>query len=93
MPELLLKNEVYEVAGAAMEVYYTLGAGFLEPIYQEALAIEFSRRGIPFEREKGLDIFYKGVKLDKTYTPDFVCFNQIVVELKALSRLSNIEVA
>ena len=48
-----------------MEVYYTLGAGFLEPTYQEALAIEFSKRGIPFEREKGLDIFYKGVKLDK----------------------------
>ena len=44
-----------------MEVYYTLGAGFLEPIYQEALAIEFSRRGIPFEREKGLDIFTKAL--------------------------------
>jgi GxxExxY protein len=56
MPELIFKEEAYEIAGAAMEVYYTLGRGFLEPVYQEALAVEFERRRIPFEREKRLDL-------------------------------------
>lgn len=82
MAELIYKEETYEIVGAAMDVYYTMGVGFLEPVYQEALAIEFSRRGIPFEREKKLDLFYKGTKLNKTYSPDFVCFENIVVELK-----------
>jgi GxxExxY protein len=93
MPELIFKEEAYEIAGAAMEVYYTLGRGFLEPLYQEALAVEFERRRIPFEREKRLDLFYKGIKLRKTYSPDFVCYGQIVVELKVIPRITNIEVS
>jgi len=93
MPELIFKEEAYEIAGAAMDVYYTLGRGFLEPVYQEALAVEFKRRGIPFDREKRLDLFYKGTKLQKTYSPDFVCYEKIVVELKVIPRITNIEFA
>jgi len=73
MPEIIFKDEAYAIAGAAMDVYYTMGIGFLEPVYQEALAIEFRKRQIPFEREKRLELFYKGTKLNKTYSPDFVC--------------------
>ena len=93
MAELILKEEVYAVAGAALDVYYTMGRGFLEPVYQEALAIELTRRSIPFEREKELSIHYKDVKLDPKYYADFVCFDEIVVELKVIPRLGNIEYA
>ena len=91
MPELIFKEEAFAIAGAAMDVYYTMGVGFLEPVYQEALAIEFSRRGIPFEREKKLELYYKGSKLNKTYSPDFVCYDDIVVELKVVPRITGIE--
>lgn len=76
-----------------MEVFYQLGAGFLEPIYQEALAIEMDTRGIPFVREKPLEMYYKQTKLDKIYRPDFVCFGQIIIELKAQTQLTPIEEA
>ena len=88
MADLIYKEETYEIVGAAMDVYYTMGVGFLEPVYQEALAIEFTRRGIPFEREKQLELFYKGTRLNKTYSPDFVCFNDIVLELKVVVQLT-----
>ncbi len=91
--DLILKDEVYAVVGAAMEVYYTLGVGFLEPVYQEALAIEMNRRDVPYVREKRLEVFYKGIQLDKFYCADFVCFDQIIVELKSQSHLSAIEEA
>jgi|SRR5215204_497819 len=90
MAELIFKDEVYSVAGAAMEVYYKLGIGFLEPVYQGALAIEFNGRGIPYVREPRLQISYKDVLLNKTYRPDFVCFDQIIVELKSMARLSGV---
>ena len=93
MVELILKDEVYAVAGAAMEVYYTLGTGFLEPVYQESMEIELARRSIPFESQRPLDLFYKETKLTKLYIPDLVCYEQIIVELKVLPRLTNIEVA
>lgn len=93
MVQLLLKDEVYAITGAMFEVYKSLGTGFLEPVYQEALAIEFSMKGIPFEREKQLELYYKQVKLEKKYVPDFVCFGQIILEIKVLSQLTNIEVA
>ncbi len=89
--DLILKDEVYAIAGAAMEVYYTLGAGFLEPIYQEALAIEFDARGIPNARESRLDMYYKGTKLSKTYCPDFICYGQVIVELKSAIRLTSVD--
>jgi GxxExxY protein len=79
--------------GAAMEVYYKVGTGFLEPVYQEMLSIEMNGRGIPYEAEKELFIDYKGVTLKKSFRVDFICYDQILVELKALNRLSNIEIA
>lgn len=93
MAELILKDEVYAIAGAAMEVYYQLGTGFLEPVYQEALEIELAHRKIPFESQRSLNLFYKDVKLRKVYIPDFVCYEQIIAEIKVLERLTNIEVA
>jgi GxxExxY protein len=93
MSELILKNEVFTCAGAAMDVYYTLGIGFLKPVYHEALSIEFGRRGIPFESEKELDLYYKETRLSKKYFADFLCFGQIIVELKVVPRLTNIEIA
>ena len=73
-----------------MHVYNKLGIGFLEPVYQEALEVEFQRRGIPLDREKELAIMYDGVKLKQTYRADFVCYDHIIVELKAVSALDNI---
>ncbi len=89
--EILFGEEVYRIIGAAMDVYYRLGVGFLEPVYQEALEIEFTRREIPFEPQKELLIRYKGIELQKKYKADFCCFGQIIAELKALPALSAIE--
>lgn len=93
MAELIFKDEVYAIAGAAMEVYYTLGVGFLEPVYQAALAIEFNGRGIPYVREPPIEVIYKDVALKKTYRPDFLCFDKIIVELKNQVRLTGVEEA
>ena len=93
MAELIFKDEVYAIAGAAMAVYYTLGTGFLEPVYQEALAVEFNGRGVPYTREAYLQITYKEVLLNKTYRPDFVCFDKIILELKVQTRLGGIDEA
>jgi len=88
MIELLYKEEVYNIIGAAMEVHSMLGCGFSEAVYQEALAIEMADRGIPFELEKLIQINYKGKVLKKYYQADFVCYDKIILELKALSALS-----
>jgi len=81
--ELLLKDEVYAIVGAAMEVHNVLGSGFAEAVYQEALEIEFKARGIPFESQKPLKICYKGAVLQKEYVADFLCYGKIIVEIKA----------
>jgi len=81
----------YSIIGAAIEVHQQLGCGFLEPVYQEALAIELANRTIPFQREPKFLIGYKGLILEANYRPDFVCFDEVIVELKALGRLSSIE--
>ena len=86
---LIYSEESYAINGAAMEVYNQLGHGFLELVYQEALEKEFLLRGIPFEREKLLTISYKGEKLKQTYKADFVCYGKIIVELKAVSELTD----
>ena len=91
MVELLLKDEVFAIVGAAMEVYWQLGSGFLEPVYQEALGIELQRRQVPHHAQRYLVIHYKGQPLKKEYVADFVCYDQIVVELKAIDRLSGRE--
>ena len=83
----------YAIIGAAMEFYRQLGCGFLEPVYQQALAVEFELREIPFYREDRIPIRYKGRLLESHYSPDFICFESIVVELKALARLSGTEEA
>ena len=93
MAELVLKDEVYQIVGAALEVYWQLGRGFLEPVYQEALEIELGRRGLPFEAQKELAIYYKGQPLKKKYVADVVCFGQIIVELKACEGLTGREEA
>lgn len=86
---IYLKEESYAIVGAAMHVYNTLGAGFLEAVYQEALEIELQKRDIPYEREKELTITYEGIALKQTYRADFVCHGQIIVELKAVNNLDN----
>lgn len=87
--DILFKEETYEIIGAAFEVHKELKNGFLEPVYQEALAKEFGLRDIPFEKEALINIYYKDEKLEKCYKADFICYNNIVVELKALSDLSS----
>ena len=77
-------DETYAIVGAAMEVHRILGPGFSESIYQEALAIEFERQGIPFEKEKAIIVKYKDIELHNTFRADFVCYHDIIVELKAL---------
>ena len=81
----------YAIIGAAMEVHRHLGCGFLEPVYQEALAIELSAQRIPFDREVDLPVFYKGERLNTAYGAGFVCYDSIIVEAKALSKLSGVE--
>ncbi len=86
---ILYKEESYEIIGACMEVHKQLGCGFLEAVYQEALAEEYEIREIPFEQEKRLQIEYKGKILKKEYVADFVCYDKIIIEVKALSKLAS----
>ena len=85
--------QTHAIIGAALEVHRTLGAGFLETVYQEALAIELADRGIAFERERELPVEYKGRRLACAYRADFLCHKDIIVELKAVSALSGVEQA
>jgi GxxExxY protein len=78
----------YKIIGAAMEVHRHLGCGFLEAVYGDALAIEFASRNIPFEREKLINIKYKDTTLEHYYVADFVCYDSIIVELKAVTELN-----
>lgn len=91
--DLILPDESYALMGAAFEVYKELGPGFLEAVYEEALARELTARGIPFRRQVPLAIRYKGLPLDKRYVCDLVVFDQIIVELKAIQRITDIELA
>ena len=86
-------EKTYKIIGAALEVHKELGCGFLEAVYQEALKREFSAQEIPYKSQPVVEISYKGKPLDKTYQPDFVCFNEVIVEIKAISGLSGIEEA
>ena len=85
---LVREEETRKIINAWMEVHNELGNGFLEPIYQEALEEEFKIQNIPYEREKLLTVVYKGKKLNKEYYADFVCYENIIVELKSVSMLS-----
>ena len=90
---ILTKSDprTYAIIGAAMEVHRHLGCGFLEPVYQGAVAVELANRSIPFQAQREFPITYKEHRLDAYYKPDFICFDEVVVELKALGRLSSVE--
>lgn len=87
MNEIIYKEESYKIIGACFEVYKQKGCGFLEPVYQECLKIEFEIQNIPFVFEPIIQIEYKGRLLDQYFKPDFVCYDKIIVELKAVSKL------
>ena len=85
--------QTFAIIGAAMEVHATLGHGFLENVYHDALCEELRLRAIPFEREVAFHIDYKGVRMESRYRADLVCYGSIIVELKALQRISSVEVS
>ena len=85
--------QTYAIIGAAMEVHREPGMGFLEAVYQHALAAEFSARSIPFASEVELPVYYKGERLNCSYRADFVCYNDVIVELKALKAITGVEEA
>lgn len=93
MTELLFKEEVFAIIGAAMEVYNVMGIGFLEAVYQAAFEMELSMRRIPFESQKELMVYYKGQPLSAVYKSDLILYGKIVVELKALDHLTTREEA
>ena len=86
---MLFKDEVYAIQGAVFDVYRNMGKGWREEVYQQCLELELADRGIPFESKRELPIFYKGRKIEKTYIPDVICYGQIILELKAVSELTN----
>ena len=90
---MIFKDEVYRIVGAAIEVSNNMGCGFLEAVYQEALGMEFHDSGIPFEAQKPITIRYKNRILDKKYIADFICFGQIIVEIKAIRSITETEEA
>lgn len=87
MKALVYANEAYQIQGALFDVYNTLGAGFLESVYQEALELELQHRNIPTTSQKELTITYKGQTLKQRYRADFVCYDKVVLELKAVQAL------
>lgn len=91
--ELIFKEEVYAIMGAAMDFHRELGSGFLESVYQEALEVELTYHKIPYESQKPLKIVYKGKTLNKEFIADLICYGKIVVELKAQDGLSSKEEA
>ncbi|MEQ8846129.1 MAG: GxxExxY protein [Botrimarina sp.] len=84
---MLFPDESYLVMGACFEVHNRMGSGFLEAVYQECLAIEFGEVGIPFTSQPAVDLTYRGHKLEQIYRPDFICFERILIEIKAVDRL------
>jgi GxxExxY protein len=87
MSGILYPDESYKIIGACFNVYKAMGCGFLENVYQECLEIEFEEQGIPFESCKELKLKYRDKQLKQTYKPDFVCYDKIIVEIKAVSNL------
>jgi len=84
-------EETYAIIGAAMSVHRELGRGFLEAVYQEALEVEFRQLGLPYEREVKFPIRYRGEILSTYYQADFICYGSIIVELKAMNKLTGVE--
>jgi GxxExxY protein len=87
--DLVFKEECYAIMGACFEVYTEMGCGFLEPVYQECLEIELALQKIPFQPKMELALTYKNYRLKRKYEPDFICFGKIVLEIKAVSKLTD----
>lgn len=87
---LMYEAETYQILGACFEVYKENGCGFVEPVYQECLEIEFGIQTLPFQPRVQLQLSYKGRVLKKRYIPDFICFEKIILEIKAVSDLSDV---
>ncbi len=86
---ILFKEESYKIMGACFEVYKEKGNGFTEPAYQECLEVEFASQGIPFEAQPEIPMSYKGRTLKTKFRPDFLCFKKIILEIKAVSALTD----
>jgi len=91
--DLLYKEEVYRIIGAAIEVHKELGSGFLESVYEEAMVLESNKRQIPYESQVKIPVYYKAQKLTKEFIADYIGFNKIIVEFKCLPKLTKIEEA
>lgn len=87
---LICKDEAFQILGAAMAVHRELGIGFSEKVYQDALEIEFQERGIMYVREEPIHAMYHGIVLKTEFKPDFICFNKVIVELKAVKELDDV---
>ena len=87
---MIYPKESYEIIGAAMKVHSIMGPGFSEKVYQEALALEFKEQSIPFKREVEIHASYKDIILSGTFVPDFICYDKIIVELKAVRDLDDV---
>jgi len=93
MAELIFKDEVFAIVGAAMEVYNELGSGFLESVYQEAMELELTDRHVPFTSQMPLRIRFKDRTLQKAFCADLICYQSVLVELKAIERITKREEA
>lgn len=91
--ELLYKEEVFNIIGAAIEVHKELGFGFLESVYEEAMCIESEKRDIEYEVQVKLPVYYKGTKMDKEFIADYIGYGKIIVEFKCIPKLTDAEVA
>ena len=87
--KIIFKEESYAIQGAIFEVYRVMGCGFLEPVYQECLCMEFTNRQIPYKTQVELSLAYKGEPLIQTYKPDFICFGKIILEIKAVKEIGD----
>jgi GxxExxY protein len=85
--EIVYSDESYAILGACFEVYKKMGCGFLEPVYQECLEIEFRYQNIPFITQQELELRYRDIVLKQKYKPDFICYQKIIIEIKAVSKL------
>ena len=90
MSNLFYWDESYKIRGALFAVHRELGCGFLERVYQDALEVEFRLRNIPYEREKAIQIVYKGEPLGEPYRADFVCYGKVIIELKSVSEILDV---
>ena len=88
--QIIYKDESYAIIGACMKVHRALGPGFLEAVYEEVVEKEFIVQNIPYKRQVKLDLYYEGVQLKKSYRADFICYDSIIVELKAVTQIPSV---